>query len=381
MSFFVKNFEQAMAEASEKKYAFSFWKGRVALSAILFALEIKPGDEIILPGFTCVVVANSIIFCGAKPIYVDINEENFNIDVNKIESKITSKTKAIIIQSFLNIPINELDRLSSLAKKYNLKIIGDYAQASVNQINSFNSDVAFVSTQWSKIFTTGLGGTALTNNEQIAEKLRIYQNEICVHPSLKETVVVAAELIVYHLVFGSKFYWTIIKLFRWLTEKNIIVGSSSNDELVSSQPPHYAKRTTAIQALVGLLKIKNLKDNINHRRLISELYFQNLRQELLGNNILYNSGTAYLRFPVLVNNKDHLLTRAEKLNLELGDWFLSPLHPNKANLEKAGYQSGACFLAEKISQEIINLPTHDRINKEQAIKIINFINKEAEKIK
>ncbi|NMB92373.1 MAG: aminotransferase class I/II-fold pyridoxal phosphate-dependent enzyme [Parcubacteria group bacterium] len=101
-----------------------FFKGRVALYAILKSLEIKPGDEIILPGFTCVVVPNAILYCGVKPIYVDIDENTFNINPNLIEEKINSKTKAIIVQHTFGIPA-QMDKIIEIAKKitcFSLKI-------------------------------------------------------------------------------------------------------------------------------------------------------------------------------------------------------------------------------------------------------------------
>jgi dTDP-4-amino-4,6-dideoxygalactose transaminase len=93
-----------------------FWKGRVALYAILKSIGIKPGDEIILPAFTCVVVANPIIYLGAKPIYVDIDPRTYNIDIALIESKITSHTKAILAQNTFGLS-SDLDKIIEIAKK------------------------------------------------------------------------------------------------------------------------------------------------------------------------------------------------------------------------------------------------------------------------
>ena len=80
---------------------FYFWKGRVALFCLLKSLNLNKEDEVILPGLTCVVVPNAIIYAGLKPVYVDINTDTYNLDVNLIEQKITKRTKAIIIQKYI----------------------------------------------------------------------------------------------------------------------------------------------------------------------------------------------------------------------------------------------------------------------------------------
>ena len=107
---------------------FYFFKGRVALYAILKSIGIGQGDEVILPGFTCVVVPNAITYLGAKPVYIDIASVTFNIDPSKIEEKITEKTRAIIAQHTFGIPA-EMDIIMEMAKKYNLYVIEDSCHA------------------------------------------------------------------------------------------------------------------------------------------------------------------------------------------------------------------------------------------------------------
>ena len=104
--------------------AFAFWKGRVALYAILESLGIGPGDEVILPGFTCVVVPNAVLYRGAMPVYVDIEGTAFTMDVRDIERKITSRTKAIIVQHTYGIPA-DMDGIKTIADRHGLPIIED----------------------------------------------------------------------------------------------------------------------------------------------------------------------------------------------------------------------------------------------------------------
>ena len=93
-----------------------YWKGRVALYSVLKAMEIGPGDEVILPGFTCVVVPNAVMYLGATPVYVDINPSTLCCDTASIEQAITPKTKAILIQNMLGLS-DQVDEIVAIAKK------------------------------------------------------------------------------------------------------------------------------------------------------------------------------------------------------------------------------------------------------------------------
>src|SRR5512135_1616150 len=103
---------------------FPFYKGRVALFAILKAMGVNTGDEVIVPGFTCVVVPNAVIYNRALPVFVDIDGATYNIDPGKIEAKITKKTRAIIVQHTFGVPA-EMDGITEIAKAHNLFLIED----------------------------------------------------------------------------------------------------------------------------------------------------------------------------------------------------------------------------------------------------------------
>ena len=118
------NFEEAFAQWFNANKALAFWKGRVALYAVLKAMGIAPGDEVILPGYTCVMDVNPIKYLGAKPVYVDIEPDTFNINVKLMEEKITRNTKAIIAQHTYGFPC-EMDAIMSIAEKNSIQVIED----------------------------------------------------------------------------------------------------------------------------------------------------------------------------------------------------------------------------------------------------------------
>lgn len=355
---------------------FFFFKGRIALYAILEALGIKKGDVVILPGFTCVVVPSAVTFLGARPIYVDINIETYNIDPQKIEGKITEKTKAIIVQHTFGIPA-EMDKIMDIAKKYNLYVIEDSCHAigskyKGKEVGSFG-DAAFFSSQWSKPITTGLGGWAIINNLELKEKLKEIYSEF-IYPSLDERLLLRIQYSVYSKIFKPSLFWFTQNTYRTLSRLGIMIGSSSNEELECKMPGGYKKRMSQWQRSLLEKKIAEINKIIDHRKEMTFLYEDQLRGKGLKIVELPEyCEPVFLRYPLLVTDKRKVLEEAKKRNIEIGDWFVSPVHPNLEGWEKVGYKKGECPIAEEICEHIINLPTHQTVGTYEIGKIIEFI--------
>ena len=176
---YVNRFEEEFAKYCDCKYAVSVCNGTIALHLALLSLDIGIGDEVIIPSFTMIASAFAVCYTGAKPVFVDADKDTFNIDVTKIEKKITSRTKAIMPVHIFG-KICNMDAIIALAKKYNLYIIEDAAEAHGatyrgKKAGSF-SDVAAFSFFANKNITTGEGGMIVTNNEDIAHKAKYFKN-------------------------------------------------------------------------------------------------------------------------------------------------------------------------------------------------------------
>lgn len=176
---YVNRFEEEFAKYCDCKYAVSVCNDTIALHLALLSLDIGIGDEVIIPSFTMIASAFAVCYTGAKPVFVDADKDTFNIDVTKIEKKITSRTKAIMPVHIFG-KICNMDAIIALAKKYNLYIIEDAAEAHGatyrgKKAGSF-SDVAAFSFFANKNITTGEGGMIVTNNEDIAQKAKYFKN-------------------------------------------------------------------------------------------------------------------------------------------------------------------------------------------------------------
>lgn len=176
---YVCEFEKAFAKYCGCKYAVSVTSGTTALHLALSSVGIKKGDEVIIPSFTMIACAFAVCYTGAKPVFVDVDEKTWNIDVSKIEEKITKKTKAIMPVHIFGNPCN-MKEIIRIAKKHKLHIIEDCAQAhgaeyNGKKVGSFSSVSAF-SFFANKNLTTGEGGMVLTNNKKYYDKCRYLKN-------------------------------------------------------------------------------------------------------------------------------------------------------------------------------------------------------------
>jgi len=176
---FVKEFEEKFSAYIGKKYGIAVCNGTAALEVAMGAIGLKPGEEVIMPTFTIISCPLAVISYGGIPIFVDSEPETWNIDVSKIEEKITKKTRAIMLVHIYGHPC-DVDLIKKLAKKYNLKIIEDAAEVhgaeyKARKCGSFG-DISCFSFYANKIISTGEGGMLLSNNKKYVERARMLRN-------------------------------------------------------------------------------------------------------------------------------------------------------------------------------------------------------------
>ncbi len=174
-----KQFETSFAEFFKTKHAVAVNSGTAALHTALWAAGIKAGDEVILPSFTFIATAEVVALIGAKPVFVDIKPNTYNIDPDKLEPAITRKTKVIVPVDLYGLPA-EMDRIKEIADKHDLILIEDAAQAHGafyrGKPPGHYADMACWSFYASKNMTTGEGGMVSTGNGEFAEKLRLIRS-------------------------------------------------------------------------------------------------------------------------------------------------------------------------------------------------------------
>lgn len=372
---YIKQFEDEFAKCVGTKYAFSFGAGRMAFYAILKAMNIKEGDEVILPGYTCVVVPNAVIYCGAKPVYVDINPDTFVIDINKIEEKVTNRTKAILAQHMFS-SFCDMDAISKIAEKYNLKVIEDCAHAlgadyDGKKAGNFG-DAAFFTMEVSKIITTWMGGVAVTNDELLSEKLRKIQRD-AEFLDEKTTTKLVSQIVIYYILTHPSICFVGKYLLIVLSKLNFLVQNITPEEENTKMPKQYPVRLSNIQAKIGLNQLRNIDANLEHRGKIAEIYKNTLKELGLKINETEKYNPAYIRYAFLSKDRESLKESFRNNQVDLGEWFNSVLHPVHSSFERWCYEKGTCPIGEFAAEHSVNLPTHLHVKEKDVNRIVEIL--------
>jgi perosamine synthetase len=181
---FIRRFEEQFAATVGRRHAIAVANGSLALDAAIAALDLSPGDEVLLPSFTIISCAAAIVRAGAVPVVIDADPITWNIDVNRIEERITKRTKAIMVVHIYGLPC-DMDPILVLANSYRLKVIEDAAEMHGQSYRgrpcgSFG-DLSTFSFYPNKHITTGEGGMIVTDSDELADKLRGLRN-LCFIP-------------------------------------------------------------------------------------------------------------------------------------------------------------------------------------------------------
>ena len=373
----VERFERAFAQRFGLEHAFAFWKGRVAMYAILRALGVGEGDEVVLPGYTCVMDVNPVKYLAARPVYVDIEPVTYNMDVSLLEEKITPETKVIVAQHTYGYPC-EMDAILDIADRHGIPVVEDCCLALGSTYKGtlcggFGA-ASYFSFQWNKPFTTGVGGMAATNDAELAERIALICDQDMHAPPTRAAYMLAAQRLVYRTVIFPKTTAYVTSLFRWMTRKGLVVGSSSSAEFAPTMPEDFFTGMGAGQARAGLRQLKKLDRNMAHRREMRSLYDELLRQAGWPvAEIPEYMDPVLVRYPVRVADKNRAVADAPGAKVELGTWFECPLHPRETPMELYDYEEGMCPVAEAACREVVNLPMHMRAGKGTAARSARFV--------
>jgi perosamine synthetase len=338
-----------------------FWRGRVAMYAILRALEIGPGDEVLVPAFTCVAVPNAVLYTGATPVYVDIDEATYTPDPDAVAAAIGPRTRAVIAQNTFGLA-SDLDALTAIAAQHGAAVIDDSTHGLggtyKGRPNGSAAVASFFSTQWSKPISTGLGGIAVTTDAALARQLAALERAAH-QPSVRERALLGTMLFARERVATPRTIRAGRAVYRAVSRAGLVPGSSSQEELAGTQMPDgFDARMSTLQARLGARRLATLDGHLRRRRAVAERYSAWL--EAHGHEPAYEPSYAdhmFLRYPLRVGERDELIARAARRGVLLGDWFTSPLYPIAGDLSPWGYQRGAFPIAERVAGEIVNLPT------------------------
>jgi perosamine synthetase len=338
-----------------------FWRGRVAMYAILRALGIGPGDEVIVPAFTCVAVPNAVLYAGATPVYVDIDEATYTPDPAAVAAAIGPRTRAVMAQNTFGLS-SDLDALTAAAAQHGAVVIDDCTHGLggtyKGRPNGSAARASFFSTQWSKPISTGLGGIAVTTDPGLARELTALERAAH-EPSRRDRALLAAMLLARERVATPRTIRAGRAAYRALGRAGLVPGSSSRAELEGTEMPGaFHIGMSAFQVRLARRRLTTLPAKVRQRRAVAARYSAWL--SLHGRTAAHEpgfAGHAFLRYPLRVSDPEALAAQAERCGVLLGDWFHSPLYPIEGDLTAWGYRRGDHPIAEQVTSQIVNLPT------------------------
>ncbi len=323
----VERLENQLAEFTGAKHAIACSSGTDALLLAMMAFDIEPGDEIITTPFTFIATAETIALMKAKPVFVDIQEDSFNIDPAKIEAAVTPKTKAIMPVSLYGQP-PDLDEIKTIADKYRLKLIIDGAQSFGATYRGI-SDSALGDVSCTSFFPAkplgcyGDGGAVFTSDDSVAEKMRMLR----VHGQ------------------GQRYH-----------HKYIGMGG----------------RLDTLQAAVLLAKLPHYGKEIKLRQQVAQSYNEKLsaRRDLAVPNIQENRTSVWAQYTVKVKERDALQEKLHKAGVPTAIHYPKPLHLQEC-FDYLKYREGDFPVAEQAANEVLSLPMNAFLTTDE----ISFIEK------
>ena len=325
-------FEQALCKKFKCKYALTVNSGTDALIVAIKSFNFKKGDEVIMTANTWISAAYAVAMNNATPVFVDINDKNFQMDIDSFKKKITKKTKACVITHLYGFP-NEMDEILKICRKYKIKIIEDLAQSHLASykkklVGTFG-DISILSFYPSKnLGALGDGGAIITNNKKKILECKMYAN------------------------YGS---------INFKDPNHKIIGINT--------------RMDEIQAAFLYEKLKDLNNDTNERIKIAkkyDFYCDKLNIKKIENK--KNHKNVYHLYPIIIKNRDSIKKKLEKFNISTQIHYKIPIHLQRA-FRYLKYKRNSLPVTEKLSKKLLSLPFYVGIKNSEIKKIFFTLKK------
>ena len=312
----MKDFESKMRRLLGAKHVVAVNSGTAALHSVLLALNVKPGDEVILPSFTFVATANVVLACGAKPVFVD-TKDDYNVDPKLVRRAITKKTKAVMPVHLYGYPA-DMEEIREVASSHSVRVIEDAAESLGAEYRGRQtgtlSDAGCFSMYATKVATSGEGGAISTDDDELAEKLRLVRNHGMVH------------------------------------------GYDSRHLGFNYRLPEFAAAIASVQMdkLDGFLSARARNVAYLHER-ISDVRGAEFTQTADDRTHVHYLHTLYLR-----KNRDRVLKKLNESGIGAAVYFKMPVHKTPL-YESLGYGRKTLKMTEDASSHVLSLPVHPRL--------------------
>lgn len=322
-------FEKEFAEYCNAKCGIGVANGLDAINLVLRALNIGSGDEVIVPSHTFIATALAVSYTGARPVFCEVDENSFTIDFTKIENCITEKTKAIIAVHLYG-QAADMDEINKIARKYNLALIEDAAQAhgalyKGRKVGSLSDASAFSLYPGKNLGALGDGGIVTTNNQDLGKKVRSLGN------------------------YGS-------------STKYVHDYKGVNSRL------------DEIQSAILRIKLKYLNDWTHERQQIASRYLKDIHNPklVLPKTEVYNEHVWHL-FVIKTEERDKLQSYLKSKRIETGIHYPVAMHLQRA-FDELSYKEGSLPIAERLAKQVLSLPLYIGMTNDEINYVIDSVN-------
>lgn len=349
-----------------------FGSGREGLLALLRSLNLGSGAEVIIQGFTCVVLPNAIHAAGYTPVYADLDPDSLNLTAESVRARLTERTKVVICQHTFGIPA-ELTELRALCDERNLILIEDCAHvipdAKGPALLGKEGDYIMLSFGRDKAIS-GISGGAIIARKGLPENLRKEEEQTIDVP--RGTIF---RLLLYADTYmAAKLFYSILWIGRgcllickWL---RLLLPVVTQEEKKGNMSLELHRMPNACAEL-ALQELKNLQAINDHRRTITAYYWEQAGRLGWKYPKKISPTLPLQKFPVLVQNAEQVRVVLKKKNIHLEDgWTSAVVCPRSSDQLKANYTKGSCPFAEGVAWTILSLPTHPTMSLQKAKYLI-----------
>jgi len=341
----VLEFEEALANNVGAKHATAFSNGTAALHSAMYALGIEPGDEVIVPAMTFAATANCVVYQGGVPVFTDVEPTTLLIDINKVEDKITKKTKAVIAVDYAGQPC-EYDKLREITDRHGLYLIADACHALGAEYKGLKvgslADMTIFSFHPVKHVTTGEGGAVLTNSDRFDGRLRLFRNH-GINRDFKQREE------------EGDWYYEIVDL-------------------------GYNYRITDLQCALGISQLKKLSNFLTRRREIAAYYSKALKGQTKVQPLAvlpevlhaYHLYVVFFDFDKVGKNRKTLFQYFLQKKIRLNVHYI-PVHLHPYYRKYFNTNAGICPIAENAYSQIVSLPIYPGLENSELEYVIETI--------
>jgi len=324
----VEEFERKFAEYCTAKHGIAVFNGTVALHLCLAAIGIGPGDEVIVPSFSFVSTANVAIYQSARPVFCDIRPDTYNLDHEMVEAKVTPKTKAIIPVHYGGQTV-DMDPIMEIAEKYDLAVIEDAAEAHGSTYKGKKAgslgDAGCFSFYPNKNMTTGEGGMITTDNDDLAEQLRMMKSH-------------GQDRRYHHVALG------------------------------------YNYRMTELQAALGVVQLSRLEASIQARVKVARRYSERLSSVpgVVTPFVSPGNRHTYMLYTIRVPRRDQVQAYLERSGVETRVAF-PPIHLQPLYRNLYGYRGGELPVTEEAADQVLSIPMYYGLEESKQDYVVNHL--------